>query len=268
MSQDAPTESGESSHADISPSKFDSDGIDISGAPVAVSWHETSSDDTTRHLSHSTHDHLTLQIHRDTFSNTAFFQLKANVAFKNRRDRTNVLLFIQPERIRALVLVEHDGSKDTATSKLGTMAYSLHFDLDRAPALVVPQGDLTPKHKTSRLVMDSLQALSGKTTFCVELPTSTLSKAKLVSLCESVSAGNLRSTARFMDIASLYGGKGGRLIEHASQFAKAPHSAPALIGPDADSPPSYDELDMSGPSQRVASQSKTLSINMLCNKYR
>ncbi|KAJ4420543.1 hypothetical protein N0V82_004316 [Gnomoniopsis sp. IMI 355080] len=257
MSQDAPTESGESSHADISPSRFDSDGIDVSGAPAVVTWHETDGDTTMRHLSHFPHDHLTLQIHRDASSNTAFFQLKANVAFKARRDRTNVLLSIQPERIRALALVERDGSEYTAASKLGTTTYCLRFDLDQAPSLIVPQGDLTPKHKHSRLVMDSLRGLAKKITFCVDLPSSTLSKARLVSLCESVSSGNVRSTPRFMDIASLYGGKGGRIIEHASQSAQASGSAPAFAGPEAESPPSYDDLGMSNTRPAASQKSGT-----------
>lgn len=265
MSQDAPTESGESSHADISPSKFDSDGIDVSGAPAVVSWDEADGDNPMRRLSHFPHDHLTLQIYRDASSSTAFFQLKANVAFKARRDRTNVILSIQPERIRALALVERDGSQDTAASKLGTSTYCLRFDLDQAPSLIVPQGDLTPKHKHSRLVMDSLRSLAQKTTFCVDLPSSTLSKARLVSLCNSVSSGSLRSTPRFMDIASLYGGKGGRIIKHPSQPAQAPGSAPAFVGPEAESPPSYDELGMPSPSRPVASQGKTMSITNIAD---
>lgn len=262
MSQDAPTESGESSQADILPSKFDTDSIDLSGTPAVVSWLEEDGDsNATQYLSHSTHDRLMLQIHRDDSSDTAFFQLKTNVAFKARRDRTNILLSIHPERIRTVTLVEYDGSKDTAASKLGTTTYRLHFALGQPPALIVPKGDLTPKHNNSRLVMDSLQALVKQTSFYVDLSTSAVSKARLVSLCESLSTGRLRSSPRFTDIASLYGGKGGQIIEHAPQSAMASGSAPAaVVGSEAESPPSYDELGMSSPPRPVASQSKACSI--------
>ncbi|KAJ4390840.1 hypothetical protein N0V93_004439 [Gnomoniopsis smithogilvyi] len=57
-----------------------------------------------------------------------------------------------------------------------------------------------------------------------------------------------------MDIASLYGGKGGRIIEHASPSADAYGSAPAVVGPETESPPSYDELGMSSPVRPVATQ--------------
>lgn len=258
MSQDAETESGESSLADIALSKFDSHGIDVSGAPAVVSWIEKEGDgnSTLQHLSHSTHDHLTLQLHRDASLNTAFFQLKANVALKSRRDRTNVFFSIQPERIRTVALIEHDESQNAAVNKLGTGTCRLQFALDKSPSLIVPQGDLTPKHKNSRLVLDSLQALLRQTSFSVDLPSSTVSKARLVSLCESVSSGNLRSTPRFTDVASLYGGKGGRVIEHESQAAVASGSARRAAGPKEESPPSYDELGMSSPLRPVASQSK------------
>lgn len=260
MSQDAPTESGESSNADISPSKFDSDSIDVSGAPAVASWLGDDGDHkSTQYLSHSSHDHLTLQIYRDASSNTAFFQLKANVALKSRRDRTNILLSIYPERIRDLKLVEHDGSEGEASSKLGTATYRLQFALHKAPALIVPQGDLTPKHKKSRVVMDSLQALTKQTKFCLDVPTSAATKARLASLCVAVSSGNLQSASRFTDIASLYGGKGGRIIEHVSQSAMAPALAPPVFGLEVDSPPSYDELGVSGPIQPSFSQSRAPS---------
>lgn len=257
MSQDAATESDESSNADISPSKFDSDSIDVSGVPTLVSWLGDDGDHKSKqYLSHSIHDHLTLQIHRDASSSTAFFQLKANVALKSRRDRTNILLSIYPERIRDLKLIEHDGSEGEASSKLGTATCSLQFALSQAPALIVPHGDLTPKHKKSRVVMDSLQALTKQTDFCLDLPASAAPKARLASLCVAVSSGNLRSTPRFTDIVSLYGGKGGRIIEHVSQSSMALALAPPVFGPEMDSPPSYDELGMSSPVQPSISQSK------------
>lgn len=250
----ASTESGASSHADIAPTKFDHDGIDVSGIHAVVSWVGMQDSSTTlQHSSHSTHDHLTLQIHRDVSLNTAFFQLRANVALKSRRDRTNVYLSIHPERIRTVTLTENDGSHDFAANKLGTSTHCLQFVLARSPSLVVPQGDLTPKHKGSRVVLDSLQALVKQTTFSVYLPASTLTKARLTALCESVSSGNVLSSPKFADTASLYGGKGGRVIQHMPEAAVASASASAV---EVESPPSYDELGMSSPSRPSITQSK------------
>lgn len=260
MSQlDASTESGESSQADISRSKFDNGAIDLSGVAAVVSWAGIQGGSpTTQSLSHSVHDHLTLQIHRDASATTAFFQLKANVSLKARRDRTNVYLSIHPERIRTVTLSEGDASNDTAANRLSASTYCLHFVLSRSPALVVPQGDLTPKHKNSRVVLDSLQTLSKQTSFSVHLPASALTKARLMLLCESVSSGSLRSTPRFTDTASLYGGKGGRVIEHVSEPALALDAAP-IITAVAESPPSYDELAMDSPPRPCTRPSATQS---------
>lgn len=257
MSQDASTESGESSHADISPSKFDSDSIDASGIPTVVSWLGDVGDSKSKqYLSHTIHDHLTLQIHRDASSNVAFFQLKANFALKSRRDRTNILLSIYPERIRNLTLVEHDGNEDAVSSRLGAATYCLQFALYKPPALIVPQGDLTPKHKKSRVVMDSLQALTKQINFCLDVPTTAASKARLTSLCMAVSSGSLQSTPKFKDIVSLYGGKGGRIIEHASQSETSSAIVPPAFVTEMESPPSYDELGVSKEAQPMESQSK------------
>lgn len=257
MSQDAPTESGESSQADISPSKFDSDSIDASGIPTVVSWLEDDGDSKSKqYLSHTTHDHLTLQIHRDPSSNVAFLQLKANVALKSRRDRTNILLSIYPERIRHLTLVEQDGDEGAVSSRLGAATYCLQFALHKPPALIVPQGDLTPKHKKSRVVMDSLQALNKQVNFCLDVPTTAASKARLMSLCVAVSSGKVHSTPKFTDIVSLYGGKGGRILEHASQGSAF---EPPGFASEMGSPPSYDELGVSNTVQPMESQSKASS---------
>ncbi|CAN8102437.1 unnamed protein product [Discula destructiva] len=74
-----------------------------------------------------------------------------------------------------------------------------------------------------------------------------------MSLCESVSSGNLRSSPRFTDTASLYGGKGGRVVQHVSEAVAAPDPASA-VAPVVESPPSYDELGMSSPPQPFATQ--------------
>lgn len=261
---DASTESGGMNEADIAPTTFSLSDLDISGAPAVVTWCDQGLTSNTRALSHSAHDRLTLQIHRDTTSNSAFIQLKANVALKARRDRTNVFLAIHPERIQTVAIVDDAEDKELATNQLATTTYCLQFVLARPPTLVVPQGDLTPKHKTSRLVLDSLQALAKQTRCSVHLPSATVAKARLVSLCEALSAGTLRSTPKFTDVASLYGGKGGRIIEHGIQPAASGPGSAAPATTEAESPPSYDELSLSSPPRPYNAQSKTPAIINQC----
>jgi hypothetical protein len=243
---DVSTESGNSPEPerDQAGTGNDDEDVHISGAPAVVTWSDEHNQQT-QQLCHSTHDHVTFHVHRDASSNTAFFQLRANVALKAKRDKTHILLSIQPERIRSITVV--DGHEHQASAKLGTSTYGLQFKLARPPALIVPKGDLTPKQKNSRLAMDSFRMLVEQTSFNVHLATTTLARDQLLSLCEATSSGRLHSMPKYLDVASLYGGKGGNVIEHAPVTAVTAESAIAVAGVQAESPPSYDELGL-GPS--------------------
>lgn len=248
------TQATASTHVPVASANGD-ENLQIIGVPVVVTWSDPAEHDgILHHLSHTTHDHLTLSIHRDVRSITAFFQLRANVALKNKRDRTNVLLSIPPESIRTLALVEGDPGLEVATSRLGTSTRCLRFDLREPASLVVPKGDITPKHKASRVVLDSLRVLASSDAFSVYLPSARASNAHLMALCEAVTSGTLRSMDKFLDIASLYGGKGGRTMERESLGATSdlplsggPHS---ILRDQGDSPPSYDELSLESTSNR------------------
>lgn len=243
---DVSTESGNSPEPerDQAGTGNDDEDVHISGAPAVVTWSDEHNQQT-QQLCHSTHDHVTFHVHRDASSNTAFFQLRVNVALKAKRDKTHILLSIQPERIRSITVV--DGHEHQASAKLGTSTYGLQFKLARPPALIVPKGDLTPKQKNSRLAMDSFRMLVEQTSFDVHLAATTLARDQLLSLCEATSSGRLHSLPKYLDVASLYGGKGGNVIEHAPVTAVTAESSIAVAGAQAESPPSYDELGL-GPS--------------------
>lgn len=258
MSQpDATTDAGDSTADNIAPTIFNHDNLDISGVPAVVTWVGLDAgSDTRQHLSHSAQD-LALHIHRDASSDTAFLQLKTNIALKARRDRSNIFVSIPPERVRTVDLVEDDGGKELATGKLSSSTHCLRLHLSRPPSLIVPKGDLTPKQKTSRDLLDSLRSLAKQTSFSIHIPCSTMAKARLVSFCEAVSSSPVHSTPKFADVASLYGGKGGRVIEHDPEPAVT--SGLTAAGTEDQSPPSYDELGLSSPPRPKISQSKIFS---------
>lgn len=245
-----PAPGTESTATKVSTSQVEN--LQITNVPVVVTWtNPTDHDGTLQYLSHSTHDHFTFSIHCAVDASTAFFQLRANIALKNRRDRTNVLLSIPPENIRALALVEDDGGAELATSRLVTSTRCLRFEMREPPSLIVPQGDITPKQRSSRIVLDSLRVLAGQTVLSVHLPSSRAAVAQLLALCTEVKSGNLRSTEKFLDVSSLYGGKGGRILESDALKANPGHSPPptdlsTMPGDQGDSPPSYDELGREG----------------------
>lgn len=204
---------------------------------------------------HSIHD-LSLEIHRHTASNSAFLQLKASASLKARHGRTNIFVCIQPERIKTIAVVEDDEGTQPATDKLATSAHSLRLDLIRSPSLIVPKGNLTPRNKNSGVLLDSLQALAKQTCFSVHIPCATLVKSRLVSFCEALSSGGVRSSPKFQDIASLYGGKGARVIEYEPEELVAPGNVLPGAEPEAQSPPSYDELSLCSPPRPSVIQGK------------
>lgn len=211
------------------------DDIDIS-TPAFVTW------GLGRSLSEATFD-----VRRIGSMNDAFFKLRTTVLFKASAPRkTPVFLFIHPERIRAMVLGEPEANQEIqheeACKTLSTDTVCLRFVLSEPVDLVAPGelSDLTPKNKASGETLDSLRSLARQEDFAVYFPRNALSQARLISLCEAASSGNLKSIARNADLASLYRGKGGRVV--------AVHSdGPDDVAAGPSNPPAYNELEPSPP---------------------
>ncbi|KAL1878143.1 hypothetical protein Daus18300_002059 [Diaporthe australafricana] len=261
------------------------DDIDISRAPTVVSW--TGDDDQVQSLSHSplTQDHVTLDIHCDAESQTAFFKIAANLALKGRRHKSNIFLFIPPERIQSLGLVEQDDESVSASKILSTSTHSLRFVLVEPPALVVPKDDYVPRGETAQNTLESMQALARRTSFRIDLPSKSLAMERLIALCKKASSsGSLKTMLGPANITKLYGGKGGRAIggadagtsevrsvgESSGSAAKATRATPPHKYPRdskdpapseaavAESPPSYDELGHSPPSYPPSNKRRRL----------
>lgn len=265
----APSDDDDATTASLDSTEYDV--IDISKAPVVVTW--AGEDGQPRFLSHSPldHNHVTLDIHSNSESHTAFFKITTNIAFKGKRNKSNTFLFIFPERIQSLAIVDQDDDSVPAPHRLGTSTYSLRFTLSTPCALVVPKDELVPKDNAARSTLDSLQALAGKTSFQVNFPCEVLAKARLVALCDEASlSGHLTTMPGIENLAKLYGGNGGRVIEYEQAEASevlpteemvdtqswAPsqgshdegradgQKSMALPPESAESPPSYDELGL------------------------
>lgn len=259
---------------DATTASFDSteyEVIDVSKAPAIVSW--TEEDGQPRFLSHSPLDynHVTLDVHFNAGTHTAFFKITANIAFKGKRNKSNIFLSIYPERIQNLAIVEKDDDSVPPPNRLGTSTYSLRFTLAMPCALVFPKDELVPKDTAARSTLESLQALAGKTSFQVTFPCEVLPKARLTALCDEASSSGLLTTIPGVEnLAKLYGGKGGKVIDYeqaeTSEVASADDmddtqswgtsqgsrgegrgDAQKSIAPphdSAESPPLYDELGL------------------------
>lgn len=238
------------------------DTASIYATPVALSW-IGDDDGQTRYLGldpASGRDSISFELHHNASLCTAFFKLRVNMAVRSRRDKINIFMFIPPEHIRSLALLDNDdddddhdhdhdgdnegGSSDKAGSgplhvvadALGRALYQLRFQLDVCPALVMPKDDVEPKQTAMHLMMN-LQALAGQASFSVYLPATAMPRAQLLRLCEAVStpvpSSRPRSIQALADLSSLYGGKGGRAVEQ----AKPPPPASTSAAPGDDQGP-------------------------------
>lgn len=241
------------------------EGLELSNEPVVLTW--TNPD--LHHLSHTTNNNFTICMHHRVDSGTVSFQFRAEVSLKDRRDSICVLLFIPPENIHRLALAEDDGGMALAASSLGTTTRCLRFNLRKAPSLIVPKGDITPRQRSSRIVLDSLRALATQTAFSLHLSAAKTSDAQWTALCAAVTSGSLRSVETFSGVASLYGGKGGRVLkgeELRSFSGPSPPPGPSSEqGDQGDGPPSYDAANDAAanadPSQATGSGNKRRRSN-------
>lgn len=230
----------DASTASIEPTQFRS--LHVNKAPAVVSW----TDD--RHQSHflssdaSGSDHVLFDIHHEPESHTALFKIIANIAYKGKRNKSNIFLYIYPERIRDLSVVDND---DRASDRLGTAVYTLEFTLSRPPALVVPKGDWVLKNDAAQSTLTALEDLSKTTSFRIAFPCRALAKDRLAALCEKASLGGWKTTAEAAHISKLYGGQGGKIIENPESKAITPSNLDQAQV--TDSPPSYGDLGVSPP---------------------
>lgn len=217
--------------------------VRVSKAPAVVSW--TDSHGQLQYLSHdpSGNDNVVLDIQFDAQANTALFKIVANVAYKGKRNKSNVYLHIYPERISTLSIV--DGN-EIAPARLGTAVYTLKFDLSTPASLVVPKGDWVPKNEAAQATLTLLETLSSKSSFSVAFPSRSMAMARLVALCEKTSSrGCLKTMSDAANVTKLYGGTGGKVMQHT-------HSQPVVqsaVDQDkaTESPPAYGDVGDSSP---------------------
>ncbi|KAI3391914.1 hypothetical protein diail_6616 [Diaporthe ilicicola] len=239
-----------------------SDLIDVSAQPAIASWSHKSG--ASRSL-----DALRFHIYHDPSTSTAFFKLRAAVTFNanGRRPKrtTAAWLYIAPERVKTIALENEDNVDEAMSKKLGPNTVCWHFSLARPGTLVLPPDyDLKSKGQPSDDALVDFWALSRATSFSISacLSARTVSRGRLISLCTSFSGSNsatsttaevastdvkLVSNKHAADTASLYGGRGGQVVELDSL------DSPKIAGNDV-SPPPYADI---GPGPPLVAEPST-----------
>ncbi|ROW15880.1 hypothetical protein VPNG_02554 [Cytospora leucostoma] len=239
-----------------------SDTIDVSAQSAIVTW--ASDNKPCCRL-----EAVKLYIFHDPSTNTAFFKLRAPVTYQtiaaNSKRTTAAWLFIAPERIATLQLQGEHEIDETTKKQLGPNAVCLRFDLHRPAVLVLPPDiDQDGEAHASAEALDALRSLTQATSFAVlaSLPARAVSQARLLSLCTAASgskegtcaaytstSGTLISSKHAADTNSLYGGKGGRIIEGGSSALLSTVETNV-------SPPPYANIGASPPSAPVLEPEK------------
>ncbi|KAF3024194.1 hypothetical protein E8E14_010038 [Neopestalotiopsis sp. 37M] len=190
---------------------------------------------------------LTFDLQYHATYNSAFFRLRGLVVKKELStiDQVPIFVFLAPEIIQALSQVcEH-------ANDLGPDTVCLRFQLKagNAPSLVVPKdmdpSSVTWKNKQSSDAWESLRSLAHASSFDVlcRLPRRAMSEARMTSVCDALSNSHVTSTPGYADLAGLYGGKGGKVVQLEAQVAE--------INISDDSPPAYGDIEPGPPMPPV-----------------
>lgn len=194
-------------------------------------------------------------LHWHPKSSSAFFKLRGPVTDTmddGRTIKTNIYLYIHPERIRQLSVDADSPSK----MLLGAETRMLHFDMARPPALIIPRSTYIPRNEASRNVLDAFRRLSGQTRFAIyaRIPRKRLAIKRMRELCTEAADCRLSSLTVRSSTANLYHGKGGHVVEGVSL-------AEAVTEP----PPEYAELPQQthGSAQQINNR-KCISYTSQC----
>ncbi|KAI1422382.1 hypothetical protein F5Y12DRAFT_799674 [Xylaria sp. FL1777] len=229
------------------------DSIHIKGVPAFVVWRDSHGAD--RSLSD-----LSLSLLYTSTTKKALVGLQATTRLKKGPAKPCIYLFIKPDQICSLTYVDSEDDLDCdeadlhrhARERLNTSTHVLRFEL-RSPATFVVPSDYPFKffRAGSQTLWTSWMAFARDThCFFIHFPMTALSKARLLSFCQAASSrGTLTSLND--NISSLYGGKGGKVVDPHHNEEDDAAQAGARIGAPNDednAPPAYEEHTTAGPS--------------------
>ncbi|KAJ8119430.1 hypothetical protein ONZ43_g3613 [Nemania bipapillata] len=190
----------------------------------------------------------------------ALVQLQATTRLKKGPAKPNIYLFVKPDQICNLAYIGSEGDLDhdqeelhrQAREKLGTSTHVLRFELRSAPSFIVPnEHPFNCFRAGSQVVWASLRDFARDARcFVLHFPTTTLSKARILSFCQAASSdGTLVSLND--NIPSLYGGKGGKAVDvltYDEDDADPAKARGQFATDDNTAPPAYEERTSAGPS--------------------
>lgn len=172
-------------------------------------------------------------------SSVASFQLHCPIRVKGIEAYSCITGLINIRSIVTLNFDENPEIPDIVRKKLNCKAVCLHFQLCQPLDLIASAAatePIQPRKRLSGQVIDVLRSLAKATTFNIYFSAREISLPRLTTFCEAVSQNRLQpiNTDTSTGLASLYDGRGGKIITLSSQD----YTSTSRSG----SPPSYDQL--------------------------
>jgi hypothetical protein len=162
------------------------------------------------------------KIHLKTETRAVLFSVELPLAVQGRQNKkTQAYFFVYPNDIRTLTLVDSEtaASCKVATQQLKGATHCLRFTLDRLGTLVMPTDKdvrANVKNEATQHALAAVLLLAARQHFVVYVSGRSANRRELLSLCCAAKdfSSSWEKPARLGVIATLYGGKGGRVISY------------------------------------------------------
>ncbi|KAL7957507.1 hypothetical protein V8C34DRAFT_285374 [Trichoderma compactum] len=194
--------------------------------------------------------HTNLNVYMNTSANTAMFSLSTYVTLKGSRRKSNkqhIYLLMPPERIHAITVFSN--RRSTVSGFPISNNYALHFSLRQGPDCVGPEDRHIASKRTTQEQLAFMQDLAMATQLTFYLASSdtvTRGRQDFKRLATIFSLKNTKNRPRkdkkVGNLATLYAGKGGKVINENDDVVHAGASPP--------SPPPYTSAVLRSPLAR------------------
>ncbi|KAL1641361.1 hypothetical protein SLS58_006060 [Diplodia intermedia] len=201
--------------------------------------------------------HVAFSMRVDEHTGAAFFKLRVPVSLKTQSKKTNLFIFIHPERISTLEKSTSSELPEAVRTAFPVVSNNailqLRFTLSTPSAVVIPANSpLTPKSAASVNLLRRLRSLAQATQLTVYLAAKGHPKHSIATMCEMANTSKLKSDPSELRLETLYAGSGAKAIEAADLVFPFDHDDPP------ESPPSYDELALPSPPRPQAKESQSI----------
>ncbi|KAK8076770.1 hypothetical protein PG994_004042 [Apiospora phragmitis] len=197
----------------------------IQSTPAIVRWRDTNG--ANKRLAVPVAAPLGFSIDYDVAKGSACLKLHANIKMKRSSATSRLFLTVKPNQIRTMTC-DDDGDRPEeeqahgrdACEQLRCRVNSLHLELDSPPTLIAPaEHPFQSLRRSSQEIWSGWNEFARNTTrFVIYFSATALPRGRLLHFCEKIP----RLASPRDDLASLYGGRGGLVVNGVQEAADAP----------------------------------------------